>query len=78
MTVITPDTVREIAHRISAGIVSSDDAVALEWVAMQWRRCERALDEIAADAMEQAQIAEESAGVVVQFPGPQRVRGSLS
>lgn len=89
MTHPTPQTLREIAARITAGTATHADAVALEWAAMQWHRVEIALNEIADDALEQARAAEADAlareqamraPVVVRFPltGRDRVSGGFS
>lgn len=58
---MTPQHLNAIADRLAAGIVSTEDAAAIRLCAQQWKRVDDALDEIAADAMEQAQLAEQAA-----------------
>jgi len=55
----TPESLDQIAARIARTM--PDDAATLRWCAIQWRRVNRALDEIADDALEQAQLAEQAA-----------------
>lgn len=58
-----PETVAAIAARIRD--THPEDAQSLLWCAAQFRRVTRALDEIVADAMEDAQAAEDAASKVV-------------
>ena len=73
----TPESLDQIAARIARTM--PDDAATLRWCAIQWRRVNRALDEIADDALEQARLAEDAAqrGTIVRFPR-MRVGGGVS
>lgn len=64
----TPKSLDQIAARIARTM--PDDAATLRRCAILWRRVNRALDEIADDASEQARLAEDAAqrGTIVRFP----------
>lgn len=78
MTTPTPETVREIAGRLYRGEpCTREDAEMLLWCATQWQRVNKALDEIANDALEQSQIRAAQIGHenVVLFDRRMRVAG---